>query len=129
MRLKIHINDYDNQSKDTDFIKTKIDALKRVDGNDLFEKKVGKIISKFWAAGTATVNDFDNYIQRLKEKRGIKIDLIIVDYITLIAANKGSNADNLYTKGKHLAEGLRAMGAKYMCPVITGVQVAKDAWN
>ncbi len=129
MRLKIPINDYDNQSKDTDFIKTKIDALKRVDGNDLFEKKVGKIISKFWAAGTATVNDFDNYIQRLKEKRGIKIDLIIVDYITLIAANKGSNADNLYTKGKHLAEGLRAMGAKYMCPVITGVQVAKDAWN
>ena len=43
--------------------------------------------------------------------------------------NKGSNADNLYSKGKHLAEALRAMGAKYKCPVITGVQVAKDAWN
>jgi hypothetical protein len=130
MRLKIPINDYDNQSKDVELIKSKIDALKRIEGGvDLFENKVGKIITKFWAAGTATVNDFDNYIQRLKEKRGIKIDLIIVDYITLIAANKGSNADNLYTKGKHLAEGLRAMGAKYMCPVITGVQVAKDAWN
>ena len=37
--------------------------------------------------------------------------------------------DNLYTKGKQLAEGLRALGAKYLCPVITGVQVAKDAWN
>ena len=130
MRLKIPINDYDNQSKDVELIKSKIDALKRIEGGvDLFENKVGKIITKFWAAGTATVADFDNYVQKLKEKRGIKIDLIIVDYITLVAANKGSNADNLYTKGKHLAEGLRAMGAKYKCPVITGVQVAKDAWN
>lgn len=130
MRLRIPINDYDNQSKDVEMIRAKIDALKQTEGGvDLFEKKVGKIMTKFWAAGTATVSDFDNYIQKLKEKRGIKIDLIIVDYITLVAANKGSNADNLYSKGKHLAEALRAMGAKYKCPVITGVQVAKDAWN
>ncbi len=129
MRLRIPINDYDKTSKDTDLIKKRIKALSHAEGGDIFEKKVGKIISKFWAAGTATVSDFDNYIQKLKEKKDIKIDLIIVDYITLVAAPKGLGADNLYTKGKHLAEGLRALGAKYKCPVITGVQVAKDAWN
>lgn len=129
MRLQIPINDYDTLSKDTDMIKKKIAALSRSEGGDLFEKKVGKIISKFWAAGTATVADFDNYLQKLKEKRGIKIDMVVVDYITLIAATKGAIADNLYTKGKSLAEGLRAIGAKWGCPVITGVQVAKDAWN
>jgi hypothetical protein len=129
MRLKIPINDYDTLSKDTDMIKKRIANLSKQEGGDIFEKKVGKIITKFWAAGTATVNDFDNYIQRLKEKRDIKIDLIVVDYITLIAPVKGIGADNLYTKGKQLAEGLRALGAKYFCPVITGVQVAKDAWN
>jgi hypothetical protein len=129
MRLHIPINDYDKMSKDVDFIKGRIDNLSKSEGGDLFDKKVGKIITKFWAAGTATVVDFDNYIQRLKEKRDIKIDLIIVDYITLIAPVKGIGADNLYTKGKQLAEGLRALGAKYLCPVITGVQVAKDAWN
>ena len=129
MRLRIPINDYDTVSKDTDLIKKKIAALSHADGGDIFDKKVGKIMSKFWAAGTATVADFDNYIQKLKEKRDIKIDLIIVDYITLVAAPKGLGADNLYTKGKNLAEGLRALGAKYKCPVITGVQVAKDAWN
>ena len=121
MRLHIPINDYDTLSKDTEMIKKKI--------ANLFEKKVGKIITKFWAAGTATVQDFDNYIQKLKEKKDIKIDMIIVDYITLVATVKGAMADNLYTKGKNLAEGLRAVGAKYKCPVITGVQVAKDAWN
>lgn len=129
MRLKIPINDYDNSSKDIEMIKSKIRNLSKTEGGDIFDKKIGKIITKFWAAGTSTVSDFDNYIQKLKEKRDIKIDLIIVDYITLVATNKGTMADNLYTKGKSLAEALRAVGAKYKCPVITGVQVAKDAWN
>ena len=129
MRLKIPINDYDVVSKDIDLIKKRIAGLSKTDGGDIFDKKVGKIYAKFWAAGTATVADFDNYIQKLKEKKGIKIDLVIVDYITLVAAPKGSGTDNLYSKGKVLSEGLRAIGAKYKCPVITGVQVAKDAWN
>ncbi len=130
MRLKIPINDYDKLSKDTDMIRKRIANLSKTDGsNDLFDKKVGKIMTKFWAAGTATVSDFDNYIQKLKDKKDIKIDLVIVDYITLVAAPKGLGADNLYTKGKALSEALRALGAKYKCPVITGVQVAKDAWN
>jgi replicative DNA helicase len=129
MRLKIPINDYDTISKDTDLIKKRIAGLSKTDGGDIFDKKVGKIYAKFWAAGTATVADFDNYIQKLKEKKGIKIDLVIVDYITLVAAPKGTGTDNLYSKGKVLSEGLRAIGAKYKCPVITGVQVAKDAWN
>jgi replicative DNA helicase len=129
MRLKIPINDYDNVSKDIEAIRKKIQNLKNTNGSDLFEKKIGKIITKFWAAGTATVNDFENYIQKLREKRGLKIDLVIVDYITLIAAAKGIAGDNLYSKGKSLAEGLRAIGAKFKIPVITGVQVSKDAWN
>lgn len=131
MRLRIPINDYDQASKDIESIKKKISNLSKTsNSNDLFEKKVGKIITKFWAAGTATISDFDFYIQKLKEKKNIDIQLIIVDYITLVAVGKGSSADsNLYTKGKFLAEGLRALGVKYKCPVITGVQVAKDAWN
>lgn len=129
MRLKIPINDYDKMSKDTDFIKKRIASLSKKEGGDLFDKKVGKIFTKFWAAGTATVADFDNYITALREKKDIKVDLIVVDYITLIAPVKGIGSDNLYTKGKQLAEGLRALGAKYSCPLVTGVQVAKDAWN
>ena len=128
MRLQIPINDYDERSKNIDEIKKKIENLKKSNDGNLFTKKIGKIITKFWAAGTATIEDFDNYIAKLKEKKGIKIDLLIVDYITLIAPVKGSG-DTLYTKGKHLSEGLRALGAKYKCPVVTGIQVAKDAWG
>jgi hypothetical protein len=130
MRLKIPINDYDEFSKDTDMIKKRISNLLRSEGgSDLFENKVGKIITKFWAAGTVQVSDIDNYIQKLKDKKDIKIDLIIVDYIALIAAPKSNGGDNLYTKGKFVSEALRALAFKSNCPLITAVQVAKDAWN
>lgn len=129
MRLKIPINDYDKISMDTNLIKKKISSLgSSRQGGDLFQNKVGKIYTKFWAAGTATITDIDNYIQKLQQKKSINFELIIVDYITLIAPTKG-NAESLYLKGKHLAEGLRALGAKYKCPIITGIQVAKEAWN
>ena len=114
MRLKVPINEYDRVSKDIDAIKSKIDSLKKSGSkmdNDIFtEKKNGKIFTKFWAAGTATVNDFDNFITKLWEKKGIKINLIIVDYITLIATIKGSNQDsNLYIK-RRLIEYWNALG-------------------
>ena len=129
MGLKIPINEYDEKSKDVDFIKKKIKERNNSSSDGLFDKKVGRIITKFWAAGTTTVNDFDNFLKKLRDVAGIKIDLIVVDYITLIAPVKGSGGDTLYTKGKHLAEGLRALAAKYSCPVLTSIQVAKDAWN
>ena len=132
MRLKIPINEYDVVSKNTELIKKKIENLKSINSglnDDIFNQSIGKIIVKFWAAGTATINDMDSYLSKLKEKRGIKPKMVIVDYITLIAPQKGVSGDNLFTKGKHLAEGLRALGAKYECPIITGIQVSKDAWN
>lgn len=132
MRLKIPINDYDVISQDTEYIQSKIDSLHGESDPNSFanmgKEPLGKIVTKFWAAGTATIDDFDRFIQRLYEKRGIKVDFIVVDYITLIAPRKGEG-DNLYTKGKVLAEGLRSLAAKYDVPVLTAIQVAKGAWN
>lgn len=130
MRLRIPINDYDSVSKDTELIKKKISSIGEMKkGGDLFDRKVGKIFTKFWAAGTAMISDMDHYIEKLQQRRSMKIDLVIVDYITLIASPKGIGGDSLYIKGKHLAEGLRAIGSKYKCPIITSVQVSKDAWG
>jgi replicative DNA helicase len=129
MRLRIPINEYDEMSRNPEFIKSKIDELHRYKTGDMFESKIGKLLTKFYAAGTATVSDFDRLVNSIQQKRGIKIHMIVVDYITLIAAAKGVASENLYQKGKHLAEALRAMGAKYNIPIITGIQVAKDAWN
>ena len=129
MRLKIPINDYDNLSNNIEYMQSRIKNLKGESKDDLFNSSLGKIYTKFWAAGTASVQTFDDFIRRLEEKRGVKIDFLIVDYITLIAPVKGVAGDNLYIKGKYLAEGLRALASKYKIPVLTSVQVSKDAWN
>jgi replicative DNA helicase len=131
MRLKIPVEKYDEFSKNKEALEQRIKQLKRSEAVDnLFDNKVGKIFVKFWAAGTTMVSDIDAFVEKLKDKRGLKMDLIIVDYITLLAPPKGTGIDNnLYLKGKHFAEGLRAIGSKYKCPIISAIQVAKDAWN
>ena len=129
MRLKIPIEDYDQVSLDKEYMSKKIKSMyKSGAGSDLFDNKVGKIIVKFYPAGTSTLSQFESLINDIKSKRGIDIDLVVVDYITLISAPKGTN-DNLYQKGKFLAEGLRAMAAKFNCAVLTATQVAKEAWG
>ena len=130
MRLKIPVNDYDRVSTDADYMAKKIEDLRNSNNGDFFEKKSpGKIYCKFWAAGTATADDFDKYIQKLYDKKGIKFQLIIIDYLTLMVPGKIAGGDTLYVKGKSLAESARALGAKHGCPVLTAVQVAKDAWG
>lgn len=135
MRLKIPINDYDEVSKNVNKIKERIRDLNNNqnmagDVGGIFSKEMGKINVKFFAAGTATIHSLENHLKNLEQKKGFKADVIIVDYITLMAPIKGLGVEsNLYLKGKHLAESLRAMGAKYNCPIITAMQVAKDAWN
>lgn len=132
MRLKLPINEYDELSKNTELIRKKIQSVQNSSSgltDDIFNQKSGKIIVKFWAAGTANISDIDFFLTKLAEKKGIKPKLVIIDYITLIAPQKGVSGDNLYIKGKHLAEGLRAIAAKHGFPLITGIQVSKDAWN
>lgn len=132
MRLKIPINDYDSASNDTELIGRKIENLKSLnDSGGIFDKKNGKIRVKFWAAGTASVEEFDTFLEKLEEKIDFKTDLLVIDYLTLMSPPKRTNSNNntSYFVGKYLSEGLRAIGAKYNIPVVSGVQVSKDAWN
>ena len=138
MRLNIPINNYDEKSVNPEYIQNKIDNLRKTGGgtstaNDpagLFNKKIGKINVKFFAAGTANINHLEAHLTNLQQKKNFTPDLIIVDYITLMAPVKGLNVEgNLYLKGKHLAESLRALAAKWESPLVTVIQVAKDAWN
>jgi hypothetical protein len=130
MRLKIPINEYDKISTDIEYMKTRIDNLHKTggSGNDLFDNKLGKIIVKFNAAGTTTAEQLDTIVKNIIEKKGIKIDMIVIDYLTLMVPPKGMES-NLYLKGKFISEGIRAVAAKYEVPVITAIQIAKDAWN
>jgi hypothetical protein len=132
MRFKVDADQYAELSKDSSFIKTKINQLKNGSNIGLFNSgKPGKIFVKKFNTGSCTITDIDNYITRLQEAKNIKLDLIVVDYINLMSVDKLNKeiGNNLYLKGKHLAEGLRFIADKFYIAVVTATQVDKAVWG
>jgi replicative DNA helicase len=129
MRLRIPADDYDEKAKDTIFMKNKINALKNMNGG-LFNAKPGKIFVKKYNTSDCTVTDIDNYIHKLEQSKGVKINMVIIDYISLMGVEKGLDFSNmLFLKGKHFAEGLRYVADKHNCCVITATQTEKSVWG
>lgn len=131
MRLKIDIDQYDELSKDSTFIKNKINQLKN-SGNGLFNTEPpGKIFIKKFNTGDCNITDIDNYLTKLEEIKNIDLDVVIVDYINLMSVNKLNKeiGNNLYQKGKHLAEGLRYIADKFNLALITATQLDRAVWG
>jgi replicative DNA helicase len=131
MRLKINSDEYDEKSKDSVFMKQRINNLKSQStvGN-LFDAQPGKIFVKKYNTSDCTVTDIDNYIKRFEEVKRLKVGMVIVDYINIMSIEKGFEITNmLYLKGKHLAEGLRRIADKYECAVVTATQTDKAVWG
>jgi len=132
MRLKIDADQYDELSKDPNFIKSKISQLKNTTNLGLFNNgKIGKIWVKKFNTGQCTIDDLDNLINKYIEVRNVKFDMIIIDYINLMSVDKlhKEMGNNLFLKGKHLAEGLRYLADKYNVAMITATQTDKSVWG
>ena len=133
MRLKINSADYDEKSKDSIFMKQRLNSLKSqvIGSNNLFEIKPGKLFVKKYNTSDCTVTDIDNYIKKFEEIKRLKIGMVVIDYINIMSIEKGFDSANsmLYLKGKHLAEGLRRIADKYECAVITATQTDKAVWG
>jgi replicative DNA helicase len=129
MRFDIHPDDYDKFSNDDLAVKTKINQLKNKNSN-LFETSQGKIFVKKYNTCDCSITDLDLYVKKLTEIKKIKLDVLIVDYLGIMGVEKGLDLrNNLYLKGKHLAEGLRYLADKYNMFVLTATQVSKDSWG
>jgi len=131
MRFRINVDEYDELSKDSQFVKNKINQLKN-NGNGLFNTEApGKIFVKKFNTGDCTITDIDNFLTQLEESKGIKLDMVAIDYINLMSVSKLQKdiAHNLYLKGKHLAEGLRYLADKFNIALITATQVDRSVWG
>jgi replicative DNA helicase len=131
MRLKIQTDEYDVKTKDPMFLKQRLNNLKsQVTGGNLFDQKPGKIFVKKYNTSDCTVTDIDNYVKKFEEVKRLKVGMVVVDYINIMSIEKGFDVTNmLYLKGKHLAEGLRRIGDKYECAVVTATQTDKAVWG
>ena len=129
MRLKIPSHDYNDKAKDTIFMKNRINAVKS-QYTGMFSTTPGKIFIKKYSTSDCSISDVDNYIKSVEERYKIKINMVCVDYLNLMSVEKGLDIkNNLFLKGKHLAEGLRYLADKYNCAFITATQTSKDVWD
>lgn len=93
--LNIHINEYDNTSKNTSLIKERISDI-----GSLCLKQPGKLFVKQWPASSAGVPDIENYIKKLQDTTGVKYPIVIVDYINLMKNWRNPNTENTFIDRK-----------------------------
>jgi len=121
--LTIPVNEYQEKAKNKDFIKRKLESV----GNGLTVP--GQLFVKQFPTSQATVPDIEAYLQQIEEEKKIKMDVVVIDYINILANHRNQNTENTYMKIKQIAEDLRALAVKRDMLVISATQINRGAWD
>lgn len=111
--LNISTDDADNIPKQM-FMK-KVDKVK--------EKLTGKLVIKEYPAGSVHVNNFRALLHELHLKQGFKPDVILIDYLGLVASSRVKTSDKTHIVLLAVAEELRALGQEQGVPIWTAAQL------
>jgi len=103
------------------------DALNDFANDHMAEKPQGKLFIKEFPPKSVTVNHLRAYIEKLIAKKGIKPDVIIVDYVNLLQPTVVTGSS--YTDVKATTEQLRALSYLFACPIVTASQLNRDAFK
>lgn len=121
--LDIKIEDYEKMAKKPDYIKNKLSNL----SNGIIPP--GQLHVKEFPTSAASVPDVELYLRELEVAKGIKFQVIIIDYINILMNYRNPNSENTYMKIKQIAEDLRAMAIRNNWLVITATQFGKQGWD
>ena len=104
--------------KDLDTVEMKI---------KLVSKKAGNLQIKYMPA-QSNINDFRSYIKELNVQKGMKADVVMVDYLDLCMpiSTKVAPSD-LYVKDKYVAEELRNLSKELDVVFVTASQLNRSA--
>ena len=84
-----------------------------------------KLIVKEFPPNAITASQLSAYLQKLIHK-GIKPDMVVLDYINLLHCPIGNNS---YERVKHAAEQVRALSYTFECPFVTATQINRGGLN
>lgn len=121
--LDINMMEYDQKSANRDFIKRKLERISR----GLLPP--GKLFIKEYPTSQGTVLDIESYLKDLEEAQDHKVNVLVVDYINILANYRNPNTENTYMKIKQIAEDLRALAVKRDMLVISATQLNRGAWD
>lgn len=121
--LHIPMSDYDNVSNNSSKMKRQMEKISR----GLMPP--GKLFVKEFATSQATVLDIESYLKILEETQDHKVNVLVVDYINILANYRNPNTENTYMKIKQIAEDLRALAVKRDMLIISATQINRGAWD
>lgn len=87
----------------------------------------GKLQIKRMPESVTSANQIRAYVKQLQLEAGWDPDVIIIDYLDIMATNNKVAADNLFIKDKYLTEEARALGAEFNCAVLSASQMGRAA--
>lgn len=139
MILDIDIKKYDFLTKDPLFIKDKLTKKQK----DLENKSIrieqssdgfkdsnelkGHLLLKKLPASKCTPFRLKKWVRDIEVRRKIKINLLVLDYLSLMNVEEGSqDANMLYTKGKNIAENVRSLCEELQVACLTVSQISKE---
>lgn len=103
-----------------------IDPLKNSLNQYKVKNKNAKLIIKEFPPKTVTPLHLKTYLEKLV-RSGIKPDVIILDYLNLLAPN--TTGSNSYESVKEITENIRALSYHFSCPVISATQANRSAFS
>lgn len=121
--LNVKINEYEKLSKNPDFIKSRLSSLR----NGVIPP--GNLFVKEYPTSQSTVPEIEGYLKELETTQGLKLKVIVIDYINILSNFRNPNTENTYMKVKQLAEDLRAMAVRNEWLVITATQINRGGYE
>lgn len=102
-----------------DKVVIEVDKFKMAGAGNLFIKRMPE--------STTTANHIRAYLKEFEQSLGFKPDVLIVDYLDLMASNRNVSSENIWLKDKYCAEELRAVGFDFDCAIVTASQLGRAA--
>jgi replicative DNA helicase len=121
--LGIPMPQYDEKTGNRDYMKRRLEKISR----GLLPP--GKLFVKEMPTSQGTVLDIEAYLKDLEEAQDHKVNVLVVDYINILANYRNPNTENTYMKIKQIAEDLRALAVKRDMLVISATQINRGAWD
>jgi replicative DNA helicase len=118
------MEEYDKNACNTEKFQEKLNEFKKNSGMTL--KIPGELYVKEFPTGTAGVPDIENYVMKLEESTGKKIQVLIIDYLNIMKNWRNPNAQELYLKIKQIAEDVRAMAQRLNVTVLSATQLNRN---
>lgn len=121
--LNVKISEYEKLSKQSNFIKNRLGGLA---GGVI---PPGNLYVKEYPTSQATVLDIESHLKELEVTQGIKLKVVVIDYINILSNHRNPNSENTYMKVKQIAEDLRAMAVRNDWVIITATQITRGGYD